>query len=496
MRQNQHNSRLLDETIVLANSEIQYPRQLNSGSRQKQKLSLGKLQPQTAFGPNTRKRLIMTNRAEAYGAAGIPIPTHASSRAKTLFGGSVGHFIEWYDWSIYGFMAAIFAGQMFPASSETASLIASFSAFAIGFLGRPIGALVLCPLADKYGRRSLLSATILMAGIGSLLIGLCPTYEQIGIAAPLLLVAARLLQGFSAGGEGQIAVAFLNEHASHRHRALAASPQLMAVGLAVLAATAVAGLTTRLIPPDALASWGWRVPFLLGGIASLYGLFMRRSLLETAAFVKAKVEHEVTVASVFGSLAKHPKEIFIVFVMQFCGVQYYLWLVFLPTYANMVGGLDRSLGFAGTVASLGVYCAGIPLFAWLSDRYGRKPFLIASGAGFLLLAYPLLSLLPGNLSFSTYLFVAVTGALLISLNSAVIGTAFAELFPTHVRTSGIGIPQAICAALFGGTAPIVTTWLNEIGGIPYVSAYVIGLTALSLAVILFMLPETRDRSLD
>jgi MHS family alpha-ketoglutarate permease-like MFS transporter len=440
----------------------------------------------------------MTNNANAYRPLDLPAAAAAkpAGRGKTLFGGSIGHFIEWYDWTIYGFLAAIFAGQMFPAGNEIASLIASFSVFAIGFLGRPIGALVLCPLADKYGRRALLSATILMAGIGSLVIGLCPTYDQIGIAAPLIIVAARLLQGFSAGGEAQIAVTFLNEHAAPKHRALAASPQTMAVGLAVLAATAVASLTTRFISPDDLAAWGWRVPFLLGGIASLYGLYIRRGISETPAFEKIRAQHKVTLGSVFAALAKHPREVFIVFVMQLTGVQYYLWLVFLPTYANMVGGLERSLGFAGNVAALAVYCAGIPLFAWMSDRYGRKPFLISSGAGFVLFTYPLLSLLPGSLDFGTYLFVAVFGAVLIALNSAVMATAFVELFPTHVRTSGIGIPQALCAAIFGGTAPILTTWLHGLGGVSYVSTYVVGLTALSLAIFVFVLPETRDRSLD
>src|SRR5689334_1939476 len=152
---------------------------------------------------------------------GATAPATGTGRQRTLWGGAIGHFIEWYDWAIYGFLAGVFAGQMFPASSPTASLIASFAAFAIGFLGRPIGAFVLSPLSDKYGRRNMLAATIIMTGIGSFVVALCPTYAQIGIVAPLVIVAARLLQGFSAGGEYQIAITFLNEHASSRNRAFA-----------------------------------------------------------------------------------------------------------------------------------------------------------------------------------------------------------------------------------------------------------------------------------
>jgi MHS family alpha-ketoglutarate permease-like MFS transporter len=420
----------------------------------------------------------------------------ASSRAKTIFGGSIGHFIEWYEWSIYGLLAGIFAVQMFPADDPTASLIASFSAFAIGFAGRPIGAFVLSPLADKYGRRTMLSVTIIMAGIGSLIIGLCPTYAQIGIAAPIIIVAARLLQGFSSGGEFQIAITFLNEHASDRNRALGASPQMVSIGLSVLVATAVASLTTRFLPPDALASWGWRLPFLLGALLSLYGLYMRRGIDETPAFERIKDKQKLSAASILASLAKYPKEAFIVFVVQMNGVQYYLWLIFLPTYANLVGGLDRAAGFAGNIAATAAYCVGVPAFAYLSDRIGRKPFLIAAAVCFLVFTYPLLSMLVGNPSFGTFLFVAVVGAIFISLNNSVIGTLFAELFPTKVRTSGIGIPYAVCAAIFGGTAPLIATWLQGLGGPLYISIYVMVICAITLLTHIFLTPETRGRSLD
>ncbi|MFC7399078.1 MFS transporter [Chelatococcus sp. GCM10030263] len=436
----------------------------------------------------------MSDSARAHAASGSV--DAAPGRLKTIFGGSIGHFIEWYEWSIYGLLAGIFASQMFPAHDEVASLVASFAAFAIGFAGRPIGAFVLSPMADKYGRRTMLSATIIMAGLGSLIIGLCPTYAQIGIAAPIIIVAARLLQGFSSGGEFQIAVTFLNEHASAKNRALSASPQMVAIGLSVLAATAVATLTTRFIPPDALASWGWRVPFLIGALLALYGLYMRRGLDETPSFAKAAAKERLSLGSIIASLAKYPKEAFIVFVVQMNGVQYYIWLIFLPTYANLVGGLDRSAGFAGNIIATAAYCIGVPVFAYLSDRIGRRPLFIVSAACFLVFTYPLLSLLVGNPSFGTFLFVAVVGALFIALNNAVIGTVFAELFPTKVRTSGIGIPYAVCAAIFGGTAPLMATWLQGLGGPFYIALYIGAICVVTLLTHIFLTPETRGRSLD
>lgn len=425
-----------------------------------------------------------------------------AGRQRTLWGGAFGHFIEWYDWAIYGFLAGIFASQMFPADDPAVSLIASFSAFAVGFLGRPIGAFVLSPLADKYGRRLMLSATIIMAGIGSLVIAICPTYAQIGIAAPLLIVLARLLQGFSAGGEYQIAITFLNEHAGVRNRAFAASPQQVSIGVSVLVATAVSTLTTRYLVPEDLASWGWRLPFLLGAVMSLFGLYLRSGLDETPAFEKVRSEnarsgHAVSAGSIIASIAQYPREVFIVFVVQLNGLQYYLWMIFLPTYANMVGGLDRASGFAGSILASIAYCIGVPIFAFISDRIGRKPFLIAAAVCFLLFTYPLLSMLAvPSLSFATFAFVAVVGALFVSLNNSVLGTVFAELFPTRVRASGIGIPYAICAAIFGGTAPMAATWLNQIGGPLYISLYVMLVCVITLATHVFLTPETRGRPLD
>lgn len=439
----------------------------------------------------------MSERLHAGATRAAPALQATPGRTRTLVGGAIGHFIEWYDWSIYGFLAGIFAAQMFPSDDPTASLIASFSVFAIGFLGRPIGAFVLSPLADKYGRRTMLSATIIMAGIGGLVIALCPTYAQIGIAAPILIVAARLLQGFSAGGEYQIAIAFLNEHAGTRNRAFGASPQQVSIGVSVLVATGVASLTTSSLTPEALASWGWRVPFLIGAAMSLFGLYLRRGLAETPAFEKTERGHSVSAVSILTSITEFPKEVFIVFVIQLNGLQYYLWMIFLPTYANLAGGLDRTSGFVGGILASIAYCIGVPIFAFISDRIGRKPFLIGAAVAFLLFTYPLLSMLAvPALTFGTFAFVAVVGAVFVSLNNAVLGTVFAELFPTRVRASGIGIPYAVCGAIFGGTAPMVATWLQGVGGPLYISLYVMLVCIVTLATHILLTPETRGRPLD
>jgi len=428
----------------------------------------------------------------------MPAPaTGVNGRVKTLIGGSIGHFIEWFDWSIYGLMAGVIAGQMFPSADPSVSLISSLSAFAIGFIGRPIGAIVLSPMADKYGRRKLLAATIIMAGLGSLIIGLCPNYAQIGILAPIIIVLCRLLQGFAGGAEYQISATFLNEHASVKHRAFNASPQQISIGLSVLAATGVATLTTKYFSPETLQDWGWRVPYLLGAAMSVYGFFMRRGLDETPAYeANAKKMANRSLGSILAALANYPKETFIVFVLQMNGVLYYLWLIFLPTYANMIGGLSRPEGFAGNMVSTVVYMIGVPTFAYVSDRIGRKPLLFATAILFLLFVYPLLSLLSGQVSFLTFTFVSVVGALFLSMNNGVLGTVLSELFPTEVRTSGIGIPYAVCAALFGGTAPLVATWLHGLGGVWYVSLYAMLICVISIVTHIFLTPETRGRSLD
>jgi MHS family alpha-ketoglutarate permease-like MFS transporter len=421
---------------------------------------------------------------------------HATDR-RTMLGGAVGHFAEWFDWAIYGYLAGVFADQMFPASDARVSLIASFAVFAIGFVARPLGAFILSPLADKYGRRNLLSATILMTGAGSLLIACCPTYRQIGFFAPVLIMGARLLQGFSAGGEYQIAVTFMNEHADAKHRAFSASPQTVATGVAVLAATGVASLVTGLVPAAAIPVWGWRLAFGLGGVLSLIGVYVRLGIAESPSFEKVRPRATVTVASILASIAEFPREVAVVFVLEMSTLMFYLWIIYLPTYATLVGGLDRTAGLLGSVLSNVFFCLAVPPFAALSDRIGRKPLLYVAALGFFFFTYPLLHLLSRpHLSFARFLGVALVGTLFVAMQNAVLGTVCAELFPTRVRATAFGLPYAVCATLFGGTAPMIATWLQGVGGPLFIAAYVMVICAITLATHLFFTPETYRQTLD
>lgn len=427
--------------------------------------------------------------------AGGDLGGKTKNSRSTVIAGAAGHFIEWYDWTIYGLLSAVFAAQMFPGHDPMVALLAAYGTFAAGFLMRPVGSFILSPLADHYGRRGVLALTIILAGVGSLMIGLAPTYEQAGLIAPLTLLAARLLQGFATGGEYQTAAAFLNEHAPRERRAFAASSQMVSTGLAILFAMAVAAVTTRVFAPDVLQSWGWRVPFLLGAVLSLYGVWLRRAIPETPSFEARTRRDPLTLRSVFAGFIEFPKESLIVVVIQSSGVQFYLWMVFLATYANLSSGLPISEGLTAGMISLAFYTIVVSPLAALSDRIGRKPMLIGSALGFLLLVYPMLQMLK-TADFTSFLMIQMAGVFLIAMNNSVIGTVFSEIFPTRLRATGIGLPYAICVAIFGGTSPLIATYFLKNGQDHFIAYYVMAICLISILVHIFLTPETKGRALD
>jgi MFS transporter, MHS family, alpha-ketoglutarate permease len=418
----------------------------------------------------------MSDTAATYQAQ----PTEAAT-AATVTGGLIGNIVEWYDWTIYGLLSSVFASQFFPSGNATSALLATLATFALGFVARPVGSIVLSPLADKYGRRRMLSLTILLMGIGSLIVAAAPPYSAIGIAAPILLLIARLLQGFSAGGEFQGAAAFLVEHAPANRRGFIGSLHIASIGFAVLVATGVAALTTHFVQPPALGMWGWRVPFLIGALLSLYGLYIRTGLPETPHFVAAEQRRTLHASPILQALRDHKWESF------------YLWTVFLPTYAHLAGGLPLSQGFIGGVISLAVFCVATPAAGALSDRIGRRPILLTYAIGFFVLAWPMLHLL-ANGDFLTFLLVDIAGCLLLAMADGVLSATLCELFTTQVRTSGIGLPYAICSAIFGGTAPLIAAWLlsRHLSGL--LAAYIMVIAIVGIVTFLNM-RETRGAPL-
>ncbi|GAB3076328.1 MFS transporter [Nocardioides zeae] len=417
-----------------------------------------------------------------------------TSRSRQLLAVCVGNAVEWFDWYIYSILAIYFAGQFFPATTDDSlvPLLSTLAIFAVGFFARPVGGLVIGVLADRFGRRRALSGTIVGMGVGSLMIGLSPTYEQIGILAPVILLVARIIQGASAGGEYAAGSAFLIESAPSARRGLFSSVFYMSATVANLAAIGMAALLANLLAADAMTSWGWRVPFLLGSVAAFVGLWVRRRAEETLhedVIEKPKGDR----VGLFDFFREHPKEALQIFGLTAApALVFYVWTAFLPTYASITVGFDVSKGLVTGVISLSVFLLALPVCGALSDKLGRRPMLIAFGLFFVIATVPLLSSLRPTMA--SLLLVQVTGLLFIACWASISAATAAELFPARLRGAGIGFPYALAVALFGGTGPYVATWLVDIGHAERFGWYVAAIAAVS-TVVYFLLPETAKRPL-
>jgi MFS family permease len=419
-------------------------------------------------------------------------PAHAH-RPVNMLAGTIGHFVEWYDWYIYGLLAAVFSSQIFPSHSAFASLIAALLTYAIGFVVRPLSGIIISPLADRFGRRAVLTLSISGMAIGSLIIALTPSFAIIGYFAPILFVVARIIQGISAGSEQQSAIAFMVEHAPPNRRGLYGSFSNMASGLATLAATGSAAIVTASFSPETLATWGWRIPFLVGGILGIIGLILRARADETPEFeASAAVDQKSATARLKDLLRDHPKALLQTAALSAPAVAYYTWATFLPTYAKLTTGRDLASTLAGSVIGLALLVIIVPICGALSDRIGRrKIFPIVGAIGMIVLFYPMLLLLnqPG---FGVYVLVSASGWVVLGIWQSVYPTIQAELFPASIRVSGIGFAHQIVIAVFGGTAPLIAAAFVGAGHPMYVAIYMTVVVALCL-VVYTTLPETGDR---
>ena len=419
---------------------------------------------------------------------------------KAVTGASIGNAVEWFDFAIYGFLATFIAAKFFPAGNETAALLNTFAIFAAAFFMRPLGGFVFGPLGDRLGRQRVLALVILLMSAATVLIGLLPTYASIGVAAPLLLLFLRCLQGFSAGGEYGGGAVYLAEFADQRRRGFTITFMAWSGVLGFLLGSVTVTLLQALLSADAMDSYGWRIPFLIAGPLGLVGLYIRLRLDDTPQFAELSKTEQVAESPLREAVTTSWRSIaqviglFIVF-----NIGYYVVFTFLPTYFIKTLQFSKTEAFVSiTLASLVALVLILPLAA-LSDRVGRRPMLIAGAVAFAVLGYPLFLLLnSGSLvaAIAAHCGLAVIESIYVS--TAV--SAGVELFATRVRYSGFSVGYNICVAAFGGTTPYVVTWLTAQTGNNLAPAwYLIVAAVISLGTVLTLresagqpLAQTRD----
>lgn len=414
-------------------------------------------------------------------------------RLQSIFRGSVGNLVEWYDWYVYSAFSLYFAKAFFPSGDLTAQLLNTAAVFAVGFLMRPIGGWLMGLYADRRGRKAaLLLSVYLMCG-GSLIIALTPSYATIGVAAPALLLLARLLQGLSVGGEYGTSATYLSEMATAQHRGFYSSFQYVTLIMGQLLALAVLILLQRvLLTAEQLDQWGWRIPFVIGAAAALVALLLRRGMSETSAYQRAA---QRSAAGTMRRLLQHPRQLATVVGLTMGGtLAFYTYTTYMQKYLVNSAGMSKADATLISASTLFLFMLLQPLVGALSDRIGRRPALITFGVLGTLLTVPILTAL-GEVKTPMAAFWLILSALVIvSGYTAINAVVKAELFPTEIRALGVGLPYAVTVSVFGGTAEYIALWFKSIGHESGFYWYVTACIGCSLLVYVTM-RDTRQHSM-
>jgi MFS transporter, MHS family, alpha-ketoglutarate permease len=419
----------------------------------------------------------------------VPERIPAGRRILSIFSGSVGNLVEWFDWYVYSSFAIYFARSFFPHGDRTAQLLNTAGVFAVGFLVRPLGGWLLGWYADRHGRKSALLLSVTCMCAGSLLIAVTPGYESIGLGAPAVLVVARLFQGVSLGGEYGASATYLSEIAPPDRRGFYASFQYVTLIMGQLLALAVLVVLQRVVLSEVqLETWGWRIPFVIGALCSVVAMLLRSGMDESEAY--AHVASAPNRARISGLLA-HPREVLTVIGLTMGGtVSFYTFTIYAQKFLVTTTGFTPATATAIAALSLLFFTLLQPAMGWLSDIVGRRATLLAFGVGGTLFTVPLMKAL-GSAATPAAAFTLIMTALLInSAYTAVSAVVKAELFPTEIRALGVALPYAVAVALFGGTAEYIAYWLKAAGHEEWFYWYVTACTAISLAVYYFT-PDTR-----
>ena len=411
-------------------------------------------------------------------------------RLRSILSGSVGNLVEWYDWYVFSSFSLYFSGAFFPSDDATAQLLHTAGIFALGFLMRPIGGWMFGRIADKVGRRQSMTLSVLLMSLGSLLIALTPTYQTVGIVAPIMLLTARLLQGLSVGGEYGVSATYLSEMATPQRRGFYSSFLYLTLIVAQVLALAVQLLLQRVLSEAQLLDWGWRIPFVLGAALSGVALYLRSNLAETAPFEAARHTPEEQRGSL-AVLRQHPRAVLTVVGLTMGGtLAFYTFATYMVKFLVNTAHMPKGLAATVSFLSLLVFAAMQPLFGGLSDRIGRRPLLLFFGVAGVLGTVPLLTALGHTTNPWAALGLLLVALLIVSGYSGINVVVKAELFPVEIRALGIGLPHALTVVVFGGTAEYLALWWKRAGHENYFYWYVTACIGVSLLVFLTM-RETR-----
>lgn len=402
------------------------------------------------------------------------LPAAPTVKTRQIIAAVIGNALEWYDFVVYGFLTVIISRLFFPTDSEYASLLAAMATFGVGFFMRPVGGILIGMYADRRGRKAALQLIILLMTVSIAMIAFAPTHAAIGAAAPVLIVLARLLQGVATGGEFASATAFLIESAPPGRRGFFGSLQMVGQSVAALGGASAGMLITQGLSPEQIDSWGWRLPFMVGLLIGPVGLWMRRHLDETEAFVEAVAEPDRPIGQVGlrALLRDHLREVLVSFGLVLSGtIMFYVVMIYMPTYAKTQLHLPLGQAFTAQVAGLVCLTVLIPVFGMLSDRIGRRPVLLLATTLYLVLPYPLMSWVVAEPTLARLTVMQVALCSAIGIGFGAVSTALAEQFPVRQRSTGLALSYNLAVMLFGGFAQLIVTWLITVTGTPLAPAF-------------------------
>jgi MHS family alpha-ketoglutarate permease-like MFS transporter len=416
-------------------------------------------------------------------------------RLKAILGGSVGNLVEWYDWYAYSAFALYFSSSFFPAGDSTSQLLKTSGVFALGFLMRPIGGWLFGSIADKRGRKRSMMLSVLLMSSGSLMISLTPTYQMIGLAAPVLLLVARLLQGLSVGGEYGVSATYLSEMATPHRRGFYSSFQYVTLIGGQLVALGIQLLLQKIIlTEDQLYSWGWRIPFVIGAILSVVALYLRQSLDETPSYDATKDKKNKGSAK---ELLKHPQAILTVVGLTLGGcLAFYTYTTYMQKFLVNTVHLTNEQSTLISFSSLFLFALLQPVFGLLSDHIGRRPLLLGFSILGTIFTVPLLTTLSHTTTAWGAFVLLMAALIIVSGYTSVNAIVKAELFPARVRALGVGLPYSLTVAIFGGTAETLALWFKSLGHESWFYWYITGCITISLLVYLWMKDTRRTSKLD